>query len=553
MNDCFENSHQRFHVGAGFSRHGRAEARPTHDRGETVRTMCDLVLFNANVISMDPSLPRAGLVGIRGNRIALVGDSGMLDDLKHPGVQTIDCGRRTILPGFVDAHCHVFAYAESLVSFNLSRQDSIHSISDIQRKIQDSCSSIPPGTWIRGKGFNEFAVREGRFLNCRELDVVAPRHPVKITHRSGHAHILNSLALARTNITEETGDPPGGLIDRDGRTGRPTGILYAMGSYLAQKIPPLDEAEMKRGMELANEKLLSYGITSVQDASSANDRQQWEQFVELKSRGILQPRLTMMMGLKGFAESRQAAFLSTLEDIDLKPGGVKIMADRATGNLYPDQKELNERVLEIHAAGCQVVIHAVETPVIEAACSAIAYALKKIPRRYHRHRIEHCSVCPPALLGKIAGLGITVVTQPSFIYYSGDRYLKTVPGDQIEHLYAIGSMLGRRLPVGFSSDFPISGPNPLVGVCAAVTRFTEENRSVQPKQGIGLEDALKMYTLDAAAAGFEEKIKGSITPGKVADLIMLDKDPFAVPSGSVKDIRVLMTMIGGRIVWGSAD
>jgi predicted amidohydrolase YtcJ len=326
-----------------------------------------------------------------------------------------------------------------------------------------------------------------------------------------------------------------------------------MGSYLAQKIPPLGEAEMRRGIELANNKLLSYGITSVQDASPENDRKQWERFAVIKSRDLLQPRLTMMMGLRGFAESRQAPFPSPLEDINLKPGGVKIVVDQVTGNLHPDQKELNERVLEIHKAGCQVAIHAVEMPVIEAACSSIARALKEIPRQDHRHRIEHCSVCPPALLGKLAGLGVTVVTQPSFIYYSGDRYLETVPGNQITDLYAIGSMLSKRLPVGFSSDFPISDPNPLVGVCAALTRLTEENSSVQPQQGIGLADALKMYTLGGAEAGFEEKVIGSIAPGKVADLIMLDKDPFAVPSDSVKDIRVLMTMIGGRIVWGDAN
>jgi predicted amidohydrolase YtcJ len=382
---------------------------------------------------------------------------------------------------------------------------------------------------------------------------VAPLHPVKITHRSGHAHILNSLALARVGVTEESGDSPGGLIDRDSQTGKPTGILYGMGPYLARKIPFLDDAEMKQGLELANNKLLSFGITSLQDASASNDRQQWRRFVALKSRDALQPRLTMMMGWKGFTEARQESFRSHLDGIDLKPGGVKIIVDQVTGSLHPDQKELDEKVSEINAAGLQTVIHAVETPVIEAACSAIACALKEVPRPDHRHRIEHCSVCPPSLLRKLAGLGITIVTQPSFIYYSGDRYLKTIPGDQMENLYAIGSMLGNGLSVGCSSDFPVSDPNPLAGVCAAVTRLTEENKRVQPQQGIGLADALKMHTLGAATAGFEEKIKGSITPGKVADLVLLNENPFIVPPDTVKDIQVMMTMIGGRIVWGNTD
>ena len=141
------------------------------------------------------------------------------------------------------------------------------------------------------------------------------------------------------------------------------------------------------------------------------------------------------------------------------------------------------------------------------------------------------------------------MTQPSFVYYSGDRYLKTVPADQMEDLYAIGSMLSHGLSIGFGSDFPISDPNPLAGVGAAVTRLTEEDRRVQPKQGISLADALKAYTIGAATAAFEENIKGSVTPGKVADLTVLNENPFSVPPDRVKDIRVTMTMIGGKIVW----
>jgi predicted amidohydrolase YtcJ len=403
--------------------------------------MCDRILFNANVITMDSSLPRAELIAIRRNQIASVGDNGILGELKRPGVETVDCKGKTILPGFVDAHCHVFAYGESLVSLNFSRRESVHSILDIQSKIRNFCDTVPPGTWVRGKAFNEFAISEERFLNRWDLDSVAPLHPIKITHRSGHAHILNSLALARAGITEETGDPPEGLIDRDRQTGKPTGILYGMGSYLARKIPFLDEVEMKRGLELANKKLISYGITSIQDASSTNDRHQWRRFGVLKSREILQPRLTMLMGWKGFVESRREPFRTHLDSIDLRLGGVKVIVDQVTGSLNPDQQELDKQVSEINEAELQAIIHAVEPPEIEAACSAIALALKKIPRPDHRHRIEHCSVCPPKLLRKLARLGIAIVTQPSFIYYSGDRYLKAVPSDQLKDLYPVGSIL----------------------------------------------------------------------------------------------------------------
>jgi predicted amidohydrolase YtcJ len=150
---------------------------------------------------------------------------------------------------------------------------------------------------------------------------------------------------------------------------------------------------------------------------------------------------------------------------------------------------------------------------------------------------------------KIAGLGIVVVTQPSFIYYSGDRYLKTVSEDQREHLYPIGSMFGNGVRIGFGSDFPVSDPNPMLGIHAAVTRMTENGNRVLPDQGIRVLDALRFYTLGAAAAGFEEDIKGSITPGKLADLVLLSEDPCTIDAEHIRDIRVRITVLDGRVVW----
>jgi predicted amidohydrolase YtcJ len=511
--------------------------------------MCDLILFNANVITMDPMFPVAELVGIQGGRIVTVAANEVLRKLRQKGPRIIDCRGKTLLPGFIDAHCHVQAYAESFVSLDFSSRKVIRSITDIQERIRAVTEGKPSGSWIRGKCFNEFHVKEERFLNRWDLDSAAPLHPVKITHRSGHAHILNSLALARVDISEETGDPPEGWIDRDPETGMPTGILYGMGAYLAAKIPPVDDRELQRGLMLANNKLLSYGITSIQDASSANGLQQWRQYEAWKAGKLLQPRLTVMTGLQSFAESQRNSFSSFVDRAELGLGGIKIIADQVAGPLHPGQEELNEQVSAIHKEGLQAAIHAVEEPVIEAACNAIAYALKRHPRDDHRHRIEHCSVCPPSLLRRLAVLGIAVVTQPAFVYYNGDRYLKTVPDDQLEHLYAIGSMVHHGLSVGSGSDFPISDPNPLVGICAAVTRMTEDGQRVLPHEGVRVSDALRMYTLGAAHAAFEEKIKGSISCGKVADLVVLSEDPFAVHPEGIKDIQALMTILGGRVVW----
>jgi predicted amidohydrolase YtcJ len=507
----------------------------------------DLIFTNANVLTMDPARPVASMVAVKYDRIAAVSGDAVFERLRAPGTRIINCAGRTLVPGFIDAHCHVHALAENLVSLNLSPRAHIRFISDIQARIRGFCAHRPPGSWVRGKGYDEFYLAEGRHPDRRDLDAAAPLHPVKLTHRSGHAHVLNSLALQQVGITAETGDPPEGFIDREAGTGEPTGILYGMGAYLSGKIPLVEDAEIEKGVAQANAKLLAAGVTSVQDASSANDEIRWKRHEFWKARGIFRPRVTMMMGVKGYIERRSTP--PGVAGFDLRSGGVKIILGRVSGALHPCQEELNEEVAAIHDAGRQVVIHAVEEPEIEAACDAISYALHRLPRRDHRHRIDHCSVCPPHLLRRIADLGITVVTQPSFIYFSGDRYLKTVAEEQRAHLYAIGSMLGHGLRVGFSSDFPVSDPNPMMGIQAAVTRMTEEGNSVLTGERIPVEAALRAYTHGAAAAGFEDEIKGSITAGKLADLVLLSEDPRAVDPGCIKNIRVLMTVLGGSIAW----
>ena len=499
------------------------------------------ILFNANAITMNGEEPTADLVCIEEDRILFVGGKDRLSMLKGYKDTVIDCAGMTLLPGFIDAHCHILAYAENLVSLNFSPGARTLSISDMQRTISSDCKHKPPGTWIRGKGYNEFCLAEKRHPNRWDLDAAASSHPVKLTHCSGHAHVLNSLALKAAGITAETGDPPGGLIERDLATGEPTGLLFGMGQYLANRVPPLESSELERGVKIASDTLLSYGITSIQDASFANDWSRRRRLESWKEREILKPRVSMMMGLKEFSESGLCSSIPG-------PGGVKIIADQITGSLHPSQEELNAYVDAIHKAGLQAAIHAVEEPVIEAACIAIERALNRNPKHDHRHRIEHCSVCPPDLLKRLTGIGVFVVTQPAFIYYSGDRYLDTVPGEKLEHLYPIGSMRDGNLRIGFSSDFPIADPNPLVGIQAAVTRKSQSGVQVSPQQRISVSEALYMYTMGAACASFEEEVKGSLVPGKYADIVALNENPITANPECIKDIRVRWTMIGGRIV-----
>jgi hypothetical protein len=509
----------------------------------------DLILSNANVITFDPARPRTDAVVIHGSSVVGVGFQGCLSGLRKQETRVIDCKGKTILPGFIDAHFHLLGFAESLVTLTMEPLSGVHSISHIQARIRDVGKNQPPGAWIRARGYHEFFLTEKRHPTRWDLDEATSRHPVKLTHRSGGAHVLNSRALALVGISKETGDPPEGLIERDLETGEPTGVLYGMGDLLAKKIPPLPPGQREQGLRRAGQELCSLGITSIHDVSSRNDRERWGEFQKLKKQGGVKPRIRMVLGWEGFKDVQEHPFSSGVDEQQLRPGGVKIILHETTGRLSPSQEELNERVLRIHEAGFQSVLHAVEESTIEAACGAIEHALKRLPRPDHRHRIEHCSVCPASLAKRIASLRITVVTQPPFIYYNGSRYLKTVPGLQLNHVYPFKTLDHEGVHVVGSSDSPIVPPNPMVGVYAAVSRKTDRDEEVLPEEKVTSEKALRMYTTEAARAGFEERVKGSITPGKLADLVVLSADPTAVPVDEIKEIQVEMTLIDGEIVW----
>jgi len=501
----------------------------------------DLILYNANILTMDEQRPRAQLVGVKGGRIIWVGDNDELKDLKG---RKIDCEGKTLVPGFNDAHCHILAFASSLLSVDCS-PSSVSSITDIQARIREQAQKLAPGSWVRATGYNEFYLAEKRHPTRWDLDQAAPHHPIKLTHRSGHASVLNSLALSLAGISAESPEPPGGLIDRDLESGEPNGILFEMEAYLDKVIPPLSEAELEKGVRLANENYLSLGITSLQDATVHNGLKEWQTFLKLKERGNLAPRLSLMMGTDAIAAS---GLPPRYGDDGMRLGAAKIVLDETTGRLHPSPEELEEQVLEAYQAGFQVAIHAIEEGAVEAAARAVAHAVARHPRRGHRHRIEHCSVCPPPILEQLAHAQVIVVTQPAFIYYSGERYLATVAQEQLPWLYRIGSFLKEGLMPAAGSDSPVV-PNPLVGIYAAVTRKAESGDELAIEEQVSPFEALKMYTQAAAYACFEEEAKGSIAVGKLADLVLLSADPTAVPHEEIKEIRVEMTIVDGRIAW----
>lgn len=516
--------------------------------------MPDLLFTNANVVTLDPALARARSIRVRGDRIIEVSAQANQQPGSDARARRIDCAGRTIVPGFIDAHGHVFAHGERLLTLDLG-PGAVDSIEQIGQRLRARADSLPRHEWIRARGYDEFHLLEKRHPTRHDLDAAAPAHPVRLTHRSGHAHVLNSVALALAGITHESEDPRDGVIDRDLETGEPTGLLYGMHELVARVVPRLSGAQADRAIELASESLVAFGVTTVHDTSARNDLRRLESFREWALRGRLRTRVRMAIGWAAFQRLARAELAELAADAAgtgetdrVSAAGVKVIVHEATGRLSPPQSELDAIVEAIHRSGWQAILHAVEPATIAAACAAIERAVARAPRADHRHRIEHGSVCPPELARRIAAAGITVVTHPGFVYFNGERYLRTMPAEETRHLYPLRTLSESGVALAGSADFPVSPPDPLAGIRAAVTRRAANGERVGAQQAIDAVTALRLYTTGAARALRVEHDRGSIRSGALADFVILDADPTGVKAGH-DSIGVSATWIGGEMVF----
>ena len=507
----------------------------------------DLVLYNANVVTLGASFPRVSWVAVSGETITGIGLGKPPGDMLGSWARFIDCQGGTLVPGFNDAHCHILATASSLMAVDCS-PSVVSSIDELADRLRRRSADTPEGAWIRATGYNEFYLREQRHPTRRDLDAAVPDRPVRLTHRSGHAVVLNSRALALAGITAHTPDPTYGVIDRDPDSGEPTGLLLEMDEYLDGVVPPLSREEVNEGVRRFNEQCLASGITSLQDATPGNSPERWRLFEDLKEQGLLTPDLTLMAGASHLGSFIKEGFVFGHPGNGMQLGAAKVMLTMTTGSLNPSREELQAIVGYAHSSGFQVAIHAVEMEAVEAAIEAIRLAAGESSQA-RRHRIEHCSECPPHLVERLARCGISVVTQPGFIYYSGERYLSEVEEERRAWLYPIGSLKAAGVPLAAGSDAPVAPMDPITGIYAAVTRRAASGDLVLPAEGVSAEDALRMYTLGSANASFQEQERGSIEVSKRADLALLDRDPTAIDPEEIRNTRVLMTVVGGEVVW----
>ncbi|MDD5289451.1 MAG: amidohydrolase family protein, partial [Dehalococcoidales bacterium] len=397
----------------------------------------DLIFKNANVITVDPKQPTGEFVAVNGDKILFIGTKEQQNDFKGIGTKIIDCEGKILLPGFNDAHCHIFSFLRKLTSIDLS-PPKIKSINDIKTAIKEKTGKIPPGEWISGTDYNDFYLAEKRHPTRWEIDEVSPNNPVVLSHRSLHACVLNSKALALAGIATETPEPPGAMIGRDAdKNGEPNGLLVEMLGYIREQVmPPISDTELDKGIKLASEQYLSLGLTSLQDATFVNDLKRWQHYQHFKKCGILKSRVYMMIGAETIAEFQDTGLTFGAGDEQLRLGAVKIVPSMISDKLHPPQEEFNEIVLHAHKAGFQVAIHGVQAGLLNAIISTYEYVQKQAPNfSVRRHRIEHCSECPLQLMERIIKLRPVIVSHPSFSYFSGDRYIATVSVDMVPWLY----------------------------------------------------------------------------------------------------------------------
>ena len=502
-----------------------------------------LLLSHARILTQDVERPRAEALLAVDGLVSAVGSEAEVRAAarRWDNVRALDDQGLVVVPGFIDAHVHLLAFAAKLRSVDCS-PESAGSIAAIKARIGERAAVTPPGGWVRAAGYDEARLAEGRHPTRADLDEAAPAHPVRLIHRTGHACVLNSRALALAGIDTDTAEPPGAFIDRDLTTGAPSGLLIEMDELLEGVVPRLDYDELALGVAAADRQLIAAGVTYVEDASAGNGRQEWDTFERLIGSGHLRVGVSLMEGYghAGEAPSRSAGG-------GLVRGGVKIAPRELEHEVFPGPAELSRWVRAVDGEGRQVAVHAVGRAAVEAATGAFR-SLDGEAVRARRHRVEHAGICSEATAAALADLGVTVVTQPGFLYWNGDAYQRRVPAADQRDLYPLRRLVDAGVSVAGSTDAPVSPPDVIAALRAAVTRRSQTGAALAPEQAVSGATALTMFTREAARAVGVERERGALRPGLRADFAVLSRDP-TDPAVDWDSLRVVATFISGEQVY----
>ena len=518
----------------------------------------DLIVVNARIHTVDASRPRAEALAVRGDRFVAVGANDEVRALADASTRVLDADGMTITPGFIDAHSHpAWGGIEELVNVNVD----LRSIAQIQAALRERARRTPAGEWVIGFKYDDTKLAEGRPLNRRDLDAAVPDHPVQVTHRGGHTSVYNSKAFEMAGVTARTPDPEGGHFYREG--GELTGLVAERANGVFNRLIPggTTREQRQRGVELISELMTAAGITSVHDAGVSPDNA--TAYRDAYEAGNLRFRVYMLARGRMYEGLTTAGVRTGFGDEWLRVGPVKYGADGSAsertmrmstpyagrpddyGILTMTQEEIHEVVEDAHRRGFQIGIHANGDVAIDMVLNAYERVQRMWPRPDPRHRIEHCSLVNDDLLRRIKAVGAIPTPFYTYIYYHGDKWGEY--GERkMRSMFAHGSFLEHGIPVAGASDY-IPGPfEPLMALQSMVTRTDWQGREWGPNQRITMEQALRVATINGAHASFEEDIKGSVTPGKLADFVMLAEDPHETDPSRIKDIEVVRTVVGGR-------
>ncbi len=529
----------------------------------------DLLLMNANVVTLDPSKPRCEAVAVKFGRIAEVGSANELKKGVGSGTRVLDLDGKTVLPGFIDTHVHLDDFGLTLRTINM---EGVKSVAEVKKLLAERVRKTPKGEWVMGRGWNENVLKERRFLTRWDIDDVSPDNPVYLHHYSCHATLLNSRGLEVSGIDRRTKEPAGGWIIKDDK-GEPTGFLRSNARFMGPVglngvRPRPDPATLKEAIVIGVNEAVKYGLTAIHVPSADHDEIKVTQ--ELAAEGKLPLRVNLLPKVELLDSVLRLGVNSGLGDEMLRLGAIKIFSDgsliartAAVKEHFEGEPEnvgiLNDRemfdiqIMQANRAGMQIAVHAVGDRAIEAVLDAYEKALKDTPRADHRHRIEHASIMPRLLRDRARKLGVVVSTQPELVTRNGDGFQASLGDVRMAYTYPIKSMLDEGIVVSLSSDCPLTYPDPLHGIWSATTRASEVNgKAITPKERVTLDQAIRMYTINAAHVGFDEKRKGTIEEGKLADFTVLSGDPYSVGAEKIRDLRVEMTIVGGKVVYERA-
>jgi predicted amidohydrolase YtcJ len=541
----------------------RAKAQASQSDPHTV------VYLHGRMYTNDPAHPWAEAMAIRDGKIRCVGkiDYVLLEcGGNDPSAETVQLKGKFVMPGFNDAHVHLGSAGADMLSVRLN---GVASIEELEKRVADAVAQHKEGEWITGSGWDHTLWADKKFPNKQELDAVAPKNPVFLTHVSGHVAVANTLALLHGEIQKDTPNPPGGMIERDA-DGAATGMLEedsAM-SLVSARIPDLLADQRRRGLQMVLADAAKNGVTSAQDFSDWSD---FLVYVQLKEEGKLTLRITEWLpfllptnellnmraqggttdpwlrtgALKGFTDgalgSRTAAMLVPYSD-DPSTSGI----------LANDPDKLRAMAIERDKAGFQLNFHAIGDRANRVALDIFEAVAKANGPRDRRDRVEHAQVLAPEDLPRFAQLKVIASMQPSHettdMRWAGSR----VGPDRSKGAYAWASLEKSGARLAFGTDYPVEPINPLRGLYACVTRELPDGGPAggwQPQEKISLDDCIRAYTSGSAYAQFEEGKKGELKAGEFADFIVLSDDLTKIPPQQFTKTTVLLTVVGGRTVY----